>query len=61
MLFNKLVSKPRSVVECAFGCVKRWFVSRNARYKGLARLHVQPFMEVMATCIVPSRIIMCYL
>ncbi|XOD68252.1 MAG: hypothetical protein ACMUEL_07310 [Flavobacteriales bacterium Tduv] len=28
--------------------MKRWFESGKARYKGLARLHVQHLMEAMA-------------
>ncbi|XOD68281.1 MAG: transposase [Flavobacteriales bacterium Tduv] len=48
MLFNKLVSKTRWVVELTFGSIKCWFGSGKARYKGLARVHAEHIMEVMA-------------
>ncbi|XOD68225.1 MAG: transposase [Flavobacteriales bacterium Tduv] len=44
VLFNKLVSKTRWVVERTFGSIKRWFGSGKARYKVLARVHAQHLM-----------------
>ncbi|XOD67603.1 MAG: transposase [Flavobacteriales bacterium Tduv] len=34
--------------EPIFYSIKRWFVLRKARYKGLDRVHVQHLMEAMA-------------
>ncbi|XOD67503.1 MAG: transposase [Flavobacteriales bacterium Tduv] len=42
------MSKTRLVVERTFGNIKRWFRSGKAGYKGLARVHSQHLMEVMA-------------
>ncbi|XOD67369.1 MAG: transposase [Flavobacteriales bacterium Tduv] len=39
VLFNKLVSKTRWVVERTFGSIKRWFGSGKVRYKGLTRVY----------------------
>ncbi|XOD67469.1 MAG: transposase [Flavobacteriales bacterium Tduv] len=46
ILFKKLVSKNRWVVEHTFGSIKRWFVSRKDRYKRLARVHAQRLMSL---------------
>lgn len=48
ILFNKLISKKRWVVERTFGSMKRWFASGKARYKSLARVHAQHVMEAIA-------------
>ncbi|XOD66799.1 MAG: transposase [Flavobacteriales bacterium Tduv] len=42
------MSIPRWVVEPTFGSIKGWFRSEKVRYKGLARVHAQHLMEVMA-------------
>ncbi|XOD68270.1 MAG: transposase [Flavobacteriales bacterium Tduv] len=39
ILFNKLVSKTRWVVERTFSSIKCWFGVGISRYKGLARVH----------------------
>ncbi|XOD66577.1 MAG: transposase [Flavobacteriales bacterium Tduv] len=41
------MSTTRWVVERTFSSIKRWFGSRKARYKGLARVHDQHLMEDM--------------
>ncbi|XOD66622.1 MAG: hypothetical protein ACMUEL_00795 [Flavobacteriales bacterium Tduv] len=45
VLFNKLVSKIRWIVGRIFGSIMCLFESGKSRYKGLARVHVQNFME----------------
>ncbi|XOD68196.1 MAG: transposase [Flavobacteriales bacterium Tduv] len=47
ILFTKLVSKTRWVVERTFGSIKRWFGSGKDRYKVLARVHAQHLMEAI--------------
>lgn len=46
--FNRLVGKVRYKVERTFGSINCWFNSRQARYKGLAKMHTQHLMEAMA-------------
>ncbi len=48
IMFNKLVSKQRYVVERTFGGMCRWFGSGIARYKGLIKVHGQHVMEAIA-------------
>ncbi|XOD67634.1 MAG: transposase [Flavobacteriales bacterium Tduv] len=48
ILFNKLMSKPRWIVERTFGFIKPWFGSGKALYKGLVRVHAQYLMEDIA-------------
>lgn len=47
-LFNKLISRVRYKVERTFGSISRWFDSKQARYRGLAKTHTQHLMEAMA-------------
>ncbi|XOD67178.1 MAG: transposase [Flavobacteriales bacterium Tduv] len=47
ILFNKLVSKPRWVVERTFSCIKRWFGSGKVRYKKLIHVYAQHIMDAM--------------
>lgn len=46
--FNRLVGKVRYKVERTFGSINRWFNSRQARYRGLAKMHTQHLMEAIA-------------
>lgn len=46
--FNKLISKVRYKVERTFGSISRWFQSKEARYRGLAKTHTQHLLEAMA-------------
>ena len=48
IIFNKLVSKQRYVVERTFGGMNRWFGAGRARYKGLDKIHGQHVMEAIA-------------
>ena len=48
LLFNKLVSKYRYVIERTFGSMKRWFGSGRARYKGKNKVHTQHVLEAIA-------------
>jgi len=48
ILFNKLISKQRWVVERTFGGMSRWFGAGKARYKGLAKVHGQHVLEAIA-------------
>ncbi len=48
ILFNKLISKQRWVVERTFGGMSRWFGAGKARYKGKAKVHAQHVMEAIA-------------
>ncbi|XOD68201.1 MAG: transposase [Flavobacteriales bacterium Tduv] len=41
ILFNKLVSKTKWVIERTIGSIKRWFGTGKARYKELSRIHAQ--------------------
>ena len=46
--FNKLVGKTRFKVERTFGGIKRWFNGGLARYRGIAKMHIQNLMEAMS-------------
>lgn len=48
ILFNKLISKRRWVVERTFAGMVRWFRTGKARYKGLVKIHAQHVMEAIA-------------
>ena len=48
ILFNKLISKQRWVVERTFGGMSRWFGTGKARYKGLPKVHGQHVLEAIA-------------
>jgi transposase, IS5 family len=48
ILFNKLISKQRWVVERTFGGMSRWFGTGKARYKGLHKVHGQHVLEAIA-------------
>ena len=48
VVFNKLVSKTRWVVERTFGSIKKWFGGGKARYIGLRKTHTQHVLQAIA-------------
>lgn len=48
LLFNKLISKTRWVVERTFGSIKKWFGGDKARYMGLDKTHTQHVLQAIA-------------
>ena len=48
LLFNKLISKTRWVVEPTFGSIKKWFEGDKSLYMGLDKTHTQHVLQAIA-------------